>query len=204
METITKAAVDFSSPANPEVEKRRIVSGLVEDAANASAIVASAEVEAAEKAAMELAKIDAQIAEASADRARLEECRRTVRRKRGELLAANVGASTTTEEKNLAAIDRDLQRIEDKLEILREQRLAAEREVLIANWHSIVARRDAFDGCIAKANHDAASLKVQWEIALLTRDAIKVRADAYHAAHDRAYGAILDHKTKHPALYPED
>jgi hypothetical protein len=204
VETITKAPVDVGSPTNTAIENRRIAGGLAKDAENAAAIVASAEVEAAEKSAAELAKIDAQIAEASADKTRLEECRRTVRRKRGELLAADVGASTTTEEKNLVAIDRDVQRIEDKLEILREQRLAAERNVLIANWHSIVARRDAFDGCLAKANHDAALLKVQWEIALLTRDAIKVRADAYHAAHDRAYGAILDHKTKHPALYPED
>lgn len=113
-----------------------------------------------------------------------------------------MSANATAIDGQLDRLRADRERVEDHLRVLTERKVpACEHDALIARWNSIRERTTAMNACLEKSKSEAAELHGRWQVALATRDALSTRADNYLTAQERAYKAILDHKTKYPHLY---
>jgi hypothetical protein len=113
-------------------------------------------------------------------------------------------ASTTTAplDKRIVGLRCEVEQLGDKLDALETPRNAAEKEALIAKWHSIRKRSNTISECFEQAKAHEADLAAQYAVAHLTTEFLSNASGNYFNSAEKAHQAIIDHKTKHPALYP--
>ena len=191
---------EISYAALTGIEQQRLARENLGNAEDAARIVAAAETEVANARVADVAKIDEQVADARRRQVELRRQSEDARRERGEVLAD--GGSTAPIDKRVAGFRGELERIDDELAALEKRRNAAEKEALVSKWHSIRERSNAMNERLKEAKAHGADLKGQLDVALFTTELLRITSDNYLIATERAYRQILDHKTKHPALYP--
>jgi hypothetical protein len=179
----------------------RMASEDLKNAEEACAVVATAEVTKAGEAEEALERLKASVVDVGRAKADLRAKIEDARRERGETLADE--RPSTAIDKNLASLQAELDRAHDHERALLERQAAAERIFLVARWNSIRERTNALNECLAKAKGEAAELFGRYQVATATRDQLQRRSEYYLNAQELAYRRILDHKTKHPHLYPE-
>jgi uncharacterized protein (DUF2164 family) len=113
-------------------------------------------------------------------------------------------ASTTTAQidKKIVGLRSEVEALDDKINALETPRKGAEKESLIAKWHSIRKRSNTMNECLEQAKAHEADLGAQLAVAHLTVEFLSNASGNYFNSAEKAHRAIIDHKTRHPALYP--